>query len=192
MSAQILLLDRVEFTTVKIEANIGEFKADGSFPQLAVIEDDLTVFARSELAYPPGETEDPRHFMLTYGVKIEASESGQATPYDIEIEAAGFFRYVGGDEFKEERRFRAVRFSGYQILYGAIREMVSNVTARSRHGLWHLPARNFGAVAEAKANEDEAERKAALAKAAASDSRAAKKKTRSVAAKPKAPAKLSK
>jgi hypothetical protein len=41
--------------------------------------------------------------------------------------------------------------------------MVSNLTARSRHGLWHLPARNFGRVAEQQAKEDEAARQEKLA-----------------------------
>lgn len=147
MSAQILLLDRVEFSTIKIEANAGEYSQDDNFPQLATNQEEIEVLTRSDLIYPPDQVHDPRHFVLTYGVKIEKGEDKdqQLVPYDIEIEAAGYFRYVGGDEFKEERRFRAVRFSGYQILYGAIREMVSNLTARGRHGLWHLPARNFGA-----------------------------------------------
>jgi preprotein translocase subunit SecB len=85
-------------------------------------------------------------------------ESNIAPPYEIEVEAVGYFRYVGGDEFKGVDRFRAVRFSGYQILHGAIREMVSNLTARARHGLWHLPARNFGDIAKTQAEEDEERR----------------------------------
>lgn len=175
MAKQILLLDRVEFGTVKVESNPGEFKRDEVFFQLALEGDEPPFLTRSDLIYPPDQIEDPRHFMLTYGVKIShGNAEGQPLPYDIEIEAAGYFRYVGGDELKEENRFRAVRFSGYQILYGAIREMVSNITARGCHGLWHLPARNFGAIAESRANDDEARRKQALAE-----------KTRPVVAAPK-------
>lgn len=164
MSTQILLLDRVEFSTIRVKAGSGDFSQDENFPQLAVEPENVHFLTRSDLIYPPEQIEDPRHFVLTYGVKIARKDGDEkdALPYEIEIEASGYFRYVGGEEFKEERRFRAVRFSGYQILYGAIREMVCNLTARSRHGLWHLPARNFGAIAEARANEDEAERKKAL------------------------------
>lgn len=164
MSAQILLLDRVEFSTIQVKASSGDFPQDDNFPQLAVEPDNVNFLTRSDLIYPPEQIEDPRHFVLTYGVKItsEAGDKNGALPYEVEIEASGYFRYVGGEEFKEERRFRAVRFSGYQILYGAIREMVCNLTARGRHGLWHLPARNFGAIAEARANEDEAKRKKTL------------------------------
>jgi len=167
MSAQILLFDRVEFLTVKIEANKGEFPLDSSFPQLEIDTEKFELLTRSDLVYPDDQANDPRLFMLTYGLKISKGEIGdqRRVPYDIEIEATGYFRYIGGEEFKEERRFRAVRFSGYQILYGAIREMVSNVTARSRHGLWHLPARTFNAIAEARAIEDETERKKIVAEA---------------------------
>ncbi len=166
MSKQILHLDRIEFKTVKIDANRGDFPLDKVFPQLTVADESLKVLTRSSLYYPPEEIRDPRVFVLTYGIKIENDPSAETpvSPYEVEVEASAFFRYVGGDEFANEERFRAVRFSGYQILYGAIREMVSGVTARSRHGLWHLPARTFGAVAAARAKEDQAERASLLAK----------------------------
>lgn len=164
MSSQILLLDRVEFGIIKVESRFGDFGQDASFAQLALEGDDIPFLTRSDLVYPPDQLDDPRYFMLTYGVKISQEHSpDQKLPYEVEVEATGFFRYVGGDEFKDERRFRAVRFSGYQILYGAIREMVSNLTARGKHGLWHLPARNFGGIAEVKANEDQARRQQAIA-----------------------------
>lgn len=184
MSNQILLLDRVEFGTVKIESNPGEFEQDKNFAQLALEEDDIPFLTRSDLIYPPDQLDDPRYFMLTYGVKISQEHSdGQKLPYEVEVEAIGYFRYVGGDEFKDERRFRAVRFSGYQILYGAIREMVSNITARGRHGLWHLPARNFGAIAETKANEDQAQRLQAIAEKATAAIAAPKKRAKKLEAK---------
>lgn len=164
MASQILLLDRVEFTKISVEANIGKFPMNSIFPQLLENSDQLDVLTRSDLIYSHETIEDPRHFVLVYGVKIASSKTKETKlPYEIEVETAGYFRYIGGDEFKDERRFRAVRFSGYQILYGAIREMVSNLTARSRHGLWHLPARNFGTIAESRAKEDEAKRQKILA-----------------------------
>jgi preprotein translocase subunit SecB len=164
MSTQILLLDRIEFSNIRVKANSGEFALSPNFPQIAAEPEKFEFLTRSELLYPDEELDDPRHFVLTYGMKVSSDDEFNKSnaPYDIEIEASGYFHYVGADEFKEERRFRAVRFSGYQILYGAIREMVSNLTARGRHGLWHLPARNFNGVAEVRANEDEAARKKAI------------------------------
>lgn len=164
MSNQILLLDRIEFLKINVEAQSGKYPLDRTFPQLVIDPEKIDVLTRSDLIYPPEQLDDPRVFVLIYGVKIGGDSKGDfPLPYAIEIEAAGYFRYVGGEEFTGEHRFRAVRFSGYQILYGAIREMASNLTARGRHGLWHMPARNFGRVAEARAKEDEARRQAALA-----------------------------
>lgn len=168
MSNQILNLDRVEFLTIKIVTNDGDFSQSETFPQLQVGNEDMVVLTRSSLTFAPDEIEDPRHFMLVYGIKIdsEGHKENDRLPYGLEIEAVGYFHYSGGDEYQNEDRFRAVRQSGYQILYGAIREMVSNLTARSRHGLLHLPARNFGKIAEQKAKEDEAARQKKLAKKA--------------------------
>ena len=168
MGNQILNLDRVEFLNIKVVTNDGAFLKSETFPQLQVDNETMDVLTRSNLTFAPDEIDDPRHFMLVYGIKIdsEGRKKNDQLPYGLEIEAVGYFHYSGGDEFKNEDRFRAVRHSGYQILYGAIREMVSNLTARSRHGLWHLPARNFGRVAEMLAKEDEAARQEKLAKKA--------------------------
>jgi hypothetical protein len=160
MNTQKLLLDRIEFDTVKIETVIGH-KFDGNevFPQLNFDFSKIDILTRSSLSYSDDELEDPRHFALRYGVKIDADQSHDLkVPYLIEIEATGYLRYTGDNEFVGEDRFRAVRFSGYQLLYGAIREMAANITARSRHGLLQLPARTFGVVAKNRSVEDEAER----------------------------------
>lgn len=164
MNPQLLLLDRVEFATIKIEGHDeGSFERDSTFPQLEFDFSKVAFMTRSSLGYPPTEASDPRHFALTYGVKINAEEQNNLTlPYSIEVEAVGFFRYVGGEEFQGADRFRAVRFSGYQILYGAIRELVCNLTARGRHGIWQLPARHFAAVAKKRSEEDEQERQELL------------------------------
>ena len=166
MSNQKLLIDRVEFATIKVEAIPGTVPRDDVFPQVAFDSSDLVFLVRSNLIYPPSELEDPRTFILSYGIKVGKDDSKDTPPYEIEVEACAYFRYVGGEEFSGADRFRAVRFSGYQILYGAIREMVSNLTARGVHGMWNLPARTFGLAAKNKADEDEAERQAAIVKKA--------------------------
>lgn len=167
-SAQILLLDRVEFSVIKVESLHGEFPLDPGFPQLAIDPEKVNYLTRSELIFPEDQAVDPRHFALTYGVKVNRDDvpMDRGSPYEIEVEAVGYFRYVGGDEFKGVDRFRAVYFSGYQILHGAIREMVCNLTARGRHGLWHLPARSFGSIAKEHAERDEERRQQLLAQAA--------------------------
>lgn len=160
MSAQLLLLDRVEFSTIKVEvAENDKFSMDATFPQLEFDFEKTVFLTRSQLSYPKEEAEDPRHFVLQYGIKVEEdAQKGNKTPYFIEVEAVGYLRYTGGEEFKGQDRFRAVRLSGYQILYGAIRELVCSLTARGRHGMWQLPARHFQGVAKTRAAEDEKQR----------------------------------
>lgn len=166
MSTQKLLLDRLEFTNIRVITNqrSKSIKRDKNFPQLDFDFDGVTFLTRSSLQYPPEEADDPRHFALTYGLKIDDEKNTRALPYEVEVEAIGFFRYLGDDEFKGADRFRAIRLSGYQILHGAIREMICNMTSRCSHGLWQLPARNFGEVARERAEQDESDRLDLLAK----------------------------
>lgn len=161
MNEPLLLVERIEFNAVKIEVSkSAQPQRDKVFPQLDVDFSKLEVLVRSQLHYPDQELEEPTHFKFVYGIKIgEPEESGKISPpYCVEIEAVGFFRYIGNDAHVGVERFRAVRFTGYQILYGAMREMVANITARGPSGLWHLPGRNFTSVAKAMAEKDEEER----------------------------------
>lgn len=171
MSEPLLLVERIEFQTVKVDASrTAKVERDDVFPQLFLDFAQIEVLVRSQLDYPPEELNDPTHFRFLYGVKIgEPKDASKVKPpYCLEVEATGFFRYVGKDVHVGVERFRAVRFTGYQILYGAIREMVANITARGPHGLWHLPARNFHGVAKAMSEKDEAARQTRLEQAAAS------------------------
>jgi hypothetical protein len=96
---------------------------------------------------------------LTYAIKLDPTiQENIILPYFVELEAVGYLRYVGDDNFQGVDRFRAIRFTGYQMLYGAMREMLCNLTARSRHGIWQLPARSFHDVAREQAENDEKER----------------------------------
>ena len=165
MNPLLLLVERIEFEVVKVEASrSAEVQMHDSFPQLKCDFTKIEVLVRSQLDYPDAEAADPTHFRFLYGVRAgkPAKSEMVAPPYCIEMEAVGYFRYVGGDAYIGVERFRAVRFTGYQILYGAIREMVANVTSRGPNGLWHLPGRNFHDVAKVMAGKDEEGRKAKL------------------------------
>jgi preprotein translocase subunit SecB len=158
MNQPLLLVERIEFEVVKIGANRGSrVEPHEAFPQLKCDFEKIELLVRSELDYPESEARDPSHFRFLYGMKIDRPSTKESAepPYLVEVEAVGFFRYVGGETHTGVERFRAVRFTGYQILYGAIREMVANVTARGPNGLWHLPGRNFHGVAKAMSEKDE-------------------------------------
>lgn len=168
MNHLLLLVERIEFEVVKVEASrtVG-VETDNAFPQIKSDFNKFEVLVRSQLDYPDEEVADPTHFRFLYGIRIGKPSKPEfgAPPYCIEVEAVGYFHYVGKESHVGGERFRAVRFTGYQILYGAIREMVANVTARGPNGLWHLPGRNFHGVAKTMSEKDEAARQAKLQKA---------------------------
>jgi len=158
-----LSLDRLEFHEIKIKANPKAISVlENHLPQLRIDFNKYDLYHRSKIAFPDSEVENPRHFAVTYGVKLE-SKPGETMPYDIEVEAMALLNYQGEDHAGADR-FRAVRFSAYQMLHGAIREMVANLTARSRHGLLQIPSRNFNRIAKHEADEDEAERLAHISR----------------------------
>lgn len=153
-----LRLDRLEFQDIKIKANNKAKRVmEDHVPQLHIDFEKYNLYHRSYLIFPETDLKNPRRFAFTYGVKLESKNPEEPMPYSVEIEALAFLHYLG-DELSGADRFRAVRLSGYQILHGAIREMVANLTARSRHGLLQIPSRNFNGIAKREADEDEASR----------------------------------
>lgn len=94
----------------------------------------------------------------TYG----PSEQQKDCPYQGHTEMIGWFTV--SDQWPEESAEELVSVNGASILYGAIREMLLTVTARSSHGPFMLPTMSFAsAVKEAP----EAPKKASPAKPAA-------------------------
>ncbi|EFV84167.1 hypothetical protein HMPREF0005_02909 [Achromobacter xylosoxidans C54] len=164
MNPTTLPLDRLEFLSVNIVACKDYKREDhGYFPQIDfTFDDSVRLGQRSSLGVD--DEENPRFFVFEFAIKLTRhDESATPLPYEVEVAARGFFRYTG-DSHEGVDRFRAVRVSGYSILYGAIREMVSTITARSAHGLLQLPAMNFHSLAKNEAESDEQARQEVLAK----------------------------
>lgn len=160
MKASPLLLDRLEFSQLHLAAN-PDYKngLQKEFPQLAFSFKNIFFQRRSSVDYPPDQVDDPRHFIFKLGIKLDqaSQKDGIVLPYEVEVEAVAFFRYMT-DEMNGADRFRAVRASGYPMLYGAIREMIANLTARGSFGLWQLPSTNFSRAAEQESKLDEEQR----------------------------------
>lgn len=76
------------------------------------------------------------HWHVTLDVSFAPQDSGNAN-YRGQIEYEGMFDVH--PEFPEEKIEEMVRMNGGAILYGAIREMVMNLTSRSKHGPFELP-----------------------------------------------------
>ncbi len=71
-----------------------------------------------------------------------------AAPYTVEISARGMVRMhlTQKQGQAEERQSRAL-VNGVSLLYGVVREMVSNITCRSVHGPMLLPSLSFADLA---------------------------------------------
>lgn len=167
MKAASLSVEKVEFIHIKVETNTmfeGEFSSE--FRQLDFPFKGITFRRRMSLQYDREKPEDPKSFVFGLNVMLaEDSEDPESVslPYDIDVKAVVYMRYES-DQLAGMERFRAVRATGYSILYGAIREMVSNLTARAPHGMWSLPSANFNNASNDEAVRDEEKRQELIAK----------------------------
>lgn len=166
MKPSLLSVEKVFFLKVRVDANpdfAGEFSDE--LLQLAFEFKGSRFSRKIELGYPESELEDPRTFSVALNLRLlsDAQKEGINLPYEVDVTAMALIRYrtdqhIGAD------RFRVVRHGAYAILYGAIREMTSNLTARSVHGMWSLPAVDFSIVAREEGDVDEAERLESISK----------------------------
>lgn len=164
MKVPLLLVEKIEFPKVLIETKEnfdGEFEVD-----LLKLQFNFkgSKFLRNVgLSYPDDEMESPRTFIFSLAIKLKEEDQDEVTlPYNIEVKAKALM-YYRSDKHQGEELFRAVRTTGYSILYGAIREMVSNITARGPHGMWVLPAADFRQASQFEAVEDERRRQEKIA-----------------------------
>ena len=75
-----------------------------------------------------GEAEDnPRRFQVTLKIAIQPKPNAQPA-YTGEIHAVGFFRVV--DQYPPEKCQKLVETNASALLYGAVRELLINLTAR--------------------------------------------------------------
>lgn len=169
MKAASLSVDKVEFVHVKVESNpdySGDFS--DSLRQLDFSFNGVFFKRRTMLKYDKNTCADPKDFIFGLSIRLskeEDDEDSVVLPYFIDVRAVVYLQYMA-DTLSGMELFRAVRATGYSILYGAIREMVSNLTARSTHGLWTLPAADFNAAAHDEAERDERQRQACISEKA--------------------------
>lgn len=183
MKAASLSVEKVEFIHVKVETNSaydGEFSSE--LRQLEFPFKGVTFKRRMSLQYDKSKPEDPKSF--AFGLNVMLVEDPEdpdnvSLPYDIDVKAVVYMRYES-DQLEGMERFRAVRATGYTILYGAIREMVSNLTARAPHGMWSLPSANFNAASHEEALRDEERRQDLIAKKLAATEKKTVKRVKKV------------
>lgn len=92
-------------------------------------------------------------FGVKLTLRVGPKEDMQA-PYQVRVSVRGVVRMhlTLAKEQAEERRVRAL-VNGVSLLYGVVREMVSNITSRSAHGQLLLPSLSFADLATQKPDE---------------------------------------
>ena len=85
--------------------------------------------------------EDPRKWLVTLELTFGENNDDAPSPYSGRISIEGEFQVTDG--FPQERMQTLIEVTGSSILYGACREMLANLTARSTHGMISLPSVSF-------------------------------------------------
>ena len=96
--------------------------------------------------------EDPSHWMITIMVSVKQKEGEQCPPYLLDIEAVGFF--LISEEYPREKQAPMVKAHAPAVLFGAIREMLANITARGPYPRFDLPTVTFVDEAQSKSDKN--------------------------------------
>jgi preprotein translocase subunit SecB len=85
-------------------------------------------------------TDDANRWAVMLDIELQAIEGEAPPPYTGHIKLVGFYQVH--EEYKGDSD-RLIRITGASMLYGAAREMVSYITARSPNGMLTLPSVSF-------------------------------------------------
>lgn len=83
----------------------------------------------------------PNEWRLQLGIKLASADKAKPFLYEIDVQAIGHFEVIG--TIAEDRKMPIAVVNGLSILFGAIREMVLNITARQAYGPVNLPSVSF-------------------------------------------------
>ena len=139
----VQLLDYT-FEEVSVKASPEFEEAQSNANGEVVSKKDFVINVRTSLANG-NETEDYFDALLRLDVKI-LSNGRQPTPYTAALTVRGAVRFhdkIIQDPEKADRRRSIAIVNGASLLYGVVREMFANMTARSANGLMTIPAMNF-------------------------------------------------
>jgi preprotein translocase subunit SecB len=84
---------------------------------------------------------DPLKWILELTVEFGGDDVKAQAPYEGLMVIEGLFEIHKA--YPEEKRDSLIKVTGASILYGACREMLANLTARSAHGIISLPSVSF-------------------------------------------------
>jgi preprotein translocase subunit SecB len=122
---------------------------DVDFEAQAVVGDDFD-FSGAMLAWSLNHgRHDEGSWWVAVGFATQNADDNPRCPYNIDMQAVGTFRV--SDNVDEVKREELVFENGAALVYGAIRDMVSTITARSISGPMMLPTPSF--MGEFKAHQ---------------------------------------
>ncbi len=84
--------------------------------------------------------DNPRRWQITFSLKNEAAKDAPP-PYMFDIEVVGLFKVQ--DDLPQEQVRQFAEINGSAVLYGSVREMISNLTGRGPHAPLLLPTMTF-------------------------------------------------
>ena len=85
--------------------------------------------------------EEPEKWMVTLGLRQQEDKEKGCPQYTFQFEVVGLFNV--DKKFPAEKAEALVRANGAAMLYGAIREMVANLSARGPFASVNLPTVTF-------------------------------------------------
>lgn len=86
-------------------------------------------------------TQNPRQWRVELAVTFGNEPNSKPTPYKGSIAVEAFFAVH--PDFPEEKMEGLIEVTGASMVYGVIRECLSNLTARGPHGMYILPSVSF-------------------------------------------------
>lgn len=161
MKTAPIQLSQISFRRVSVELDGKRFPSDGSEPKNLSHDFDRVKIATGVNFSPEdegdGEGRGTGYFLaLRVAVDNQEKEEGDTrfSPYLIDIEAGAVIRALPGSEALEDIE-GIVLVNGTSLLWSAIREQVSNLTARMPAGAVTLPTVNFLDLKEKKRQKDQ-------------------------------------
>lgn len=141
MRPSIVQLKQVVFQRILVEAakEVDELVA-GEAVNFDFDGVNMKVRHRFGVTQPKEDGTPSKAFLVILGFTIDNIE-GKPAPYKIDVEALGFIEVVGDHETATPEDLAVV--NGTSVVYGAVREMVTNLTSRFAPGALVLPTMDF-------------------------------------------------
>jgi preprotein translocase subunit SecB len=139
LKASPLSIIHHEFVQIQLEAALGE-----------QIRDEMSIRTSRQVQMIPDE---PQKWIVELAVLFGDLDEQHALPakYSGQIKVRGLFQV--SEQYPTEERSKLMEITACSILYGACREMLANLTARSANGMVSLPSVTFTAFQQQPAKK---------------------------------------